>query len=242
MTTIPSSSSRPKPVRSATGRSRPARVTTLRKVTLIVGIVVVTVVAAGCVSGEAESMSQLAGSISSPMPDGGSGDGDASAGVETSTDAGQYDSFTPPELEVEPGTEPEVRADADAAGAADVPGDGRPLADRVDDGYLDQAPEFERLAMATGSCEGLTEVYLATYQGVLDRLAGASRSDTERIDQAMESFGAGGRLMVARYDELGCTQAQRSAVACQAAARLEADGEVAEDMVAMLDSSCVASG
>lgn len=157
-------------------------------------------------------------------------DGEVTDGDGSEVVAGDYEAFTPPELVVEKGVEPEV-AESDDAEAL-------PMAERVDATYLDEAPEHERLALTETTCQGLGQLYLSTYQGVLDRLGDAGRDDTERIDEAMESFGAGGQLMSARFNELGCGDAERQAVACRGAERLTADGDVAQDLINILSAAC----
>lgn len=153
------------------------------------------------------------------------GDGDQQVDA-----ADDYQDFTPPELVIEEGTEPP----AEELDEAEAP----TLAETIDEAYLDQAPEHERLALAETTCEGLGELYISTFQGVLDRLGNAGRNDAERIDEAMESFGAGGQIIATRFNELGCSEAERQAVACTGAERLNAEGDVARDLVALLDAGC----
>jgi hypothetical protein len=64
----------------------------------------------------------------------------------------------------------------------------------------------------------------------------ARRTDTERIDQALESFGEGPDLAV-RAEGLDCENALDAAV-CDASSGLVAQGPAGRDLLAALTTGC----
>src|SRR5262245_26925763 len=96
-------------------------------------------------------------------------------------------------------------------------------------------------AGAFGSADDCTELVAQTvdaYRAVLRDLGRARRTDTERIDRALESFGQGPDLAV-RYDGLGCdSDASFDTAVCAAAADLQAAGPAAHDLLTTLRQGC----
>jgi hypothetical protein len=87
-----------------------------------------------------------------------------------------------------------------------------------------------------GDCQQLVDQTLAARQEVLAALGDARRTDTERIDEALISFGDGPDLAV-RYESLGCDQSFDEAV-CAATGSLTAEGPAGGDLLATWTASC----
>ena len=85
-------------------------------------------------------------------------------------------------------------------------------------------------------CSQLVDQTLQARSQVLEELGDARRTDTERIDAALISFGEGPDL-ARRYEGLGCGQDFDTAV-CAGATDLAADGPAARDLVATWTAAC----
>ncbi len=86
-------------------------------------------------------------------------------------------------------------------------------------------------------CEQLVDQTVEARARVLEELGDARRTDTERIDEALTSFGGDGPDLAVRYDALGCDEAFDEAV-CAAMTGLEPDGPASRDLVATWTASC----
>ena len=90
------------------------------------------------------------------------------------------------------------------------------------DGDPDNRPGADGAFGGADSCSELVAQAGEAYRTVLDQLGDARRTDTERIDQALSTFGEGPDLAV-RYDGLECDSSFDDAV-CRAAGDLRAHG------------------
>ena len=88
-------------------------------------------------------------------------------------------------------------------------------------------------------CSELVDEAMAAYERVVEELGDADRSEVDRIDAAMESFGGSGPDLQVRYDALDCGQGDFDEEVCGAAQGLEPAGPVAEDFVAGVLETCV---
>jgi len=86
-------------------------------------------------------------------------------------------------------------------------------------------------------CTQLVDQTIEARARVLDQLGDARRTDTERIDTALTSFGGDGPDLALRYEDLGCGEDFDAAV-CAAAADLHGDGPAGRDLVATWMASC----
>ena len=86
-------------------------------------------------------------------------------------------------------------------------------------------------------CEQLVAQTVEARARVLEHLGDARRTDTERIDEALTSFGGDGPDLAVRYDGLGCDEAFDEAV-CAAMDGLEPAGPASRDLVATWQDSC----
>jgi hypothetical protein len=86
-------------------------------------------------------------------------------------------------------------------------------------------------------CAQLVEQTVDARVRVLDQLGDARRTDTERIDEALTSFGGDGPDLAVRYDGLGCDRSFDEAV-CDAMGGLRAAGPAGRDLVATWTASC----
>ena len=106
-------------------------------------------------------------------------------------------------------------------------GDDRPDNGAGRDGAFGQADD----------CRQLAEQAVSAREQVLTRLGDARRTDTERVDAALESFGGGGTDLDVRYEGLGCDGSFEDAV-CRASADLTAAGPAGRDLLATWTSAC----
>jgi hypothetical protein len=86
-------------------------------------------------------------------------------------------------------------------------------------------------------CGELVDEAVAAYERVLTQLGDARRTDTERVDAALQSFGGEGPDLAVRYDGLGCGGDFDRAV-CTATADLRAGGPAARDVLTTLQEGC----
>jgi hypothetical protein len=101
-------------------------------------------------------------------------------------------------------------------------------------------PEAAGAAGAFGGaddCEQLVAETIDARARVVEALGDARRTDTERIDEALTSFGGDGPDLAVRYDGLGCDRSFDEAV-CGAMDRLRATGPAGRDLVATWTESC----
>jgi len=103
----------------------------------------------------------------------------------------------------------------------------------ADDGAGDAGGAFDGAA----DCTQLVDQTVAARARVLEQLGDARRTDTERIDAALTSFGGDGPDLALRYEDLGCG-ADFDAAMCAAATDLQGDGPAARDLVATWTASC----
>jgi hypothetical protein len=104
----------------------------------------------------------------------------------------------------------------------------------------DPADETAGAAGAFGgadSCEQLVDQTLEARARVLDQLGDARRTDTERIDEALTSFGGDGPDLAVRYEGLGCDESFDQAV-CAAMSDLQPQGPASRDLVTTWSASC----
>lgn len=85
-------------------------------------------------------------------------------------------------------------------------------------------------------CSQLVDQTLEARGLVLEELGDARRTDTERIDAALTSFGEGPDL-ARRYESLGCGQDFDTAV-CDATSALRGAGPAGRDLVATWTQAC----
>ena len=90
-------------------------------------------------------------------------------------------------------------------------------------------------------CSELVGQAVVAYERVVEGLGDADRSDIDRIDAAMESFGGIGPDLQVRYDALDCGQVDFDQQICAAARDLDPAGPVAEDFVAAILETCEVS-
>ena len=103
----------------------------------------------------------------------------------------------------------------------------------------DGADEVAGAAGAFGEaddCSELVDQTLEARAAVLGELGDARRTDTERIDAALISFGEGPDL-ARRYEGLECGQDFDTAV-CDALGSLQAAGPAGRDLVATWTEAC----
>jgi hypothetical protein len=100
----------------------------------------------------------------------------------------------------------------------------------------DNRPGADGAFGGADDCRELVEETVAARTQVLEALGDAGRRDTERIDEALTSFGDGPDLAV-RYEGLGCDRAFDTAV-CEATTGLEPGGPAATDLVSTWAESC----
>jgi len=89
-------------------------------------------------------------------------------------------------------------------------------------------------------CSELVGQAVAAYERVVEGLGDADRSDIDRIDAAMESFGGIGPDLQVRYDALDCQASDFEVEVCAAVADLAADGPAAQDFIDTVAASCEA--
>jgi hypothetical protein len=107
-----------------------------------------------------------------------------------------------------------------------------------DDGGGDEAAADAAGAFGgADDCEQLVAQTVEARARVVEALGDARRTDTERIDEALTSFGGDGPDLAVRYDGLGCDRSFDEAV-CAAMGDLEATGPAGEDLVATWAESC----
>lgn len=80
------------------------------------------------------------------------------------------------------------------------------------------------------SCDRLVEEAVASYGRVVAELGDADRSQSRRIDAALDSFGGAGPDLAVRYDALDCGD-EFDAEVCVALAALEPGGPAARDFL-----------
>lgn len=85
-------------------------------------------------------------------------------------------------------------------------------------------------------CAQLVDQTLAARAEVLEQLGDARRTDTERIDAALSTFGQGPDLSQ-RYQGLGCGEDFDTAV-CAAAGDLRGQGPAGRDLVVTWTAAC----
>ena len=87
-------------------------------------------------------------------------------------------------------------------------------------------------------CSQLVDQAVTSYRRVVEELGDADRTEVDRIDAAMESFGGVGPEREVRYDALDCGHEDFDDAVCAAAGDLEAAGPVAEDFVDDILTTC----
>lgn len=87
-------------------------------------------------------------------------------------------------------------------------------------------------------CSELVDQALDSYQRVVGGLGDADRSEVDRIDAAMESFGGVGPDLQVRYDALDCGQEDFDRAVCAAVGDLDPTGPAAEDFVGAIVTTC----
>jgi hypothetical protein len=85
-------------------------------------------------------------------------------------------------------------------------------------------------------CSQLVDQTLEARTQVLEELGDARRTDTERIDAALSSFGQGPDL-AQRYEGLGCGEDFDTAV-CNATGELQGAGPAGRDLVTTWTDAC----
>ncbi len=86
-------------------------------------------------------------------------------------------------------------------------------------------------------CRQLAEQAVSARERVLAQLGDARRTDTERVDAALESFGGAGTDLDVRYEGLGCDGSFEEAV-CRASADLTAAGPAGRDLLVTWTGAC----
>jgi hypothetical protein len=87
-------------------------------------------------------------------------------------------------------------------------------------------------------CGRLAEEAVAAYGRVVAELGDAQRTDTERIDAALDSFGGLGPDLNVRAEALDCDDDAVQAQVCAAVVTLEPGGPAAQDVVDRVRSGC----
>jgi hypothetical protein len=105
-----------------------------------------------------------------------------------------------------------------------------------DDGGDDAGPGPAGAFGGADDCSQLVDQTLEARSHVLSELGDARRTDTERIDAALTSFGEGPDL-AQRYQGLDCGDDFDTAV-CSAAGDLRATGPAGRDLVATWAQAC----
>ena len=106
-----------------------------------------------------------------------------------------------------------------------------------DDGGEDERAGADGAFGGADDCGQLVEETIEARGRVLDQLGDARRTDTERIDEALTSFGGDGPDLALRYEGLGCDTDFDTAV-CEAVGGLEPAGPAGRDLVATWQASC----
>jgi hypothetical protein len=106
-----------------------------------------------------------------------------------------------------------------------------------DDGGGDESAAAVGAFDGAGDCAQLVDQTIEARARVLSELGDARRTDTERIDAALTSFGGDGPDLALRYEDLGCGSDFDDAV-CAAAADLQGEGPAGRDLVATWTDSC----
>jgi hypothetical protein len=106
-----------------------------------------------------------------------------------------------------------------------------------DDGGTDGSAGAGGAFGGSDDCTQLVDQTLAARARVLEQLGDARRSDTERIDVALTSFGGDGPDLAVRYEGLGCGQDFDDAV-CASAGDLRGAGPAGRDLVTTWTASC----
>jgi hypothetical protein len=106
-----------------------------------------------------------------------------------------------------------------------------------DDGGEDEVAGGSGAFGGADDCSQLVDETLEARARVLEQLGDARRTDTERIDEALTSFGGDGPDLAVRYEGLGCDTAFDDAV-CAAMADLTAGGPAGQDLVDTWTDSC----
>lgn len=127
---------------------------------------------------------------------------------------------------------PDLALDEEPAEVADIE------VELEETGFLEVAAEPDLEILAQDNCDSLVDTVLGQYQTLLDELGDASRTDTRAIDEAFESPVMDGRLISRRADEVGCDPDRITSGVCPAIGDLETGGQVARDIVGILDSRC----
>jgi len=94
---------------------------------------------------------------------------------------------------------------------------------------------------SAGSCEELADVSVEIVQGVLDSVAGMSEEEFFGLDELPAAFlelEQKGEDLERRADEIGCTEAEAQALACERIGNLKADGEAAQGLFDSFIDGC----
>ena len=105
------------------------------------------------------------------------------------------------------------------------------------DDPVDETPGAAGAFGGADDCAQLVDQTLDARARVLDELGDARRTDTERIDEALTSFGGDGPDLAVRYEGLGCDESFDEAV-CAAMSGLQPQGPASRDLVATWQASC----
>lgn len=111
------------------------------------------------------------------------------------------------------------------------------LAGCGEDARPDNRPGAQGAFGGADDCGQLVEQTVEARARVLETLGDAGRGDTERIDEALTSFGGEGPDLAVRYEGLECDQSFDEAV-CDATGSLRAAGPAGRDLVATWSASC----
>ena len=106
-----------------------------------------------------------------------------------------------------------------------------------DEAAPDDQPAAVGAFSGADDCAQLVDETIEARARVLDELGDAGRNDTERIDEALTSFGGDGPDLAVRYEGLGCDESFDDAV-CAATDGLQPAGPAARDLVATWVESC----
>jgi hypothetical protein len=90
-------------------------------------------------------------------------------------------------------------------------------------------------------CSELAAEAVTSYERVVEELGDAERTDVERIDGAMESFGGLGPDLEVRLDALDCDEAAFEVEVCSALDGLRATGPAGRDLLERILAGCATS-
>ncbi len=105
--------------------------------------------------------------------------------------------------------------------------------------YLNTAATDAELDVADAeSCSSLAAVIVDQHQSLLDELGDAGRTDDAAINLAFEQSAVNSQLAVLKAAALGCSDPELNGLICERTEDLVAYGDVGEDLLAQIESSC----